>query len=296
MTASRNDWKTTPLPVARAAIACDRTYSANEFALIREGHVPEEMEDKWFAFYEKPWLYLHRSWTGFGIFNVRFEPVGEGARVAEVLVSRDAEQYTSTDDTSDSLLLALLLDQYARRATDAAWEQYLAWQSSSPPPSPPPRSRRRSAPRPTRLPPVLAGVAGEYFVAAELSRRGYIASISLRNTRGIDVLATNQDGSHSVTIQCKTSQRTQKRWVLSVKSEDFVSPTHFYVFVLLGAAGERPQYHVVPSGDVANHLKADHRKWMSMPGKKGRKHVDNSVRVFTDKEDKYLERWDLLGL
>lgn len=146
------------------------------------------------------------------------------------------------------------------------------------------------------LPSVLAGVAGEYFVAAELSRRGYIASISLRNTRGIDVLATNQDGSLSVTIQCKTSQRPQKRWVLNDKSEGFVARTHFYVFVLLGATEERPQYHVVPSRDVATYLKADHKRWMSTPGKGGRKHMDNSVRVFADKDDEYLERWDLLGL
>ena len=59
-----------------------------------------------------------------------------------------------------------------------------------------------------KIPPVLTGVAGEYFVAAELSRRGYIASISLRNTRGIDILATNQDGSRSINIQCKTNQST----------------------------------------------------------------------------------------
>jgi hypothetical protein len=150
--------------------------------------------------------------------------------------------------------------------------------------------------KPIPLPTILAGVAGEYFVAAELSRRGYIASISLRNTKGIDVLATNQDGSRSVTIQCKTSQRPQKRWVLNEKSEDFVARTHFYVFVLLGKAGERPRYHIVPSRDVASHLKADHKRWINTPGKGGRKHVDNSVRVFTDKEDEYLERWDLLGL
>ena len=41
-----------------------------------------------------------------------------------------------------------------------------------------------------KLDPVLAGVSGEYFVAAELSKRGYIASITLRNTKGIDVAAT----------------------------------------------------------------------------------------------------------
>ena len=38
------------------------------------------------------------------------------------------------------------------------------------------------------------GVAGEYFVAAELSLRGYIASITLRNTRGIDIIASTKSG------------------------------------------------------------------------------------------------------
>ena len=56
-----------------------------------------------------------------------------------------------------------------------------------------------------RLPKTLVGVSGEYFVAAELSRRGYIASITLRNTRGIDILAANKDASKSVGIQVKTN-------------------------------------------------------------------------------------------
>jgi hypothetical protein len=50
----------------------------------------------------------------------------------------------------------------------------------------------------SKIPPILAGVAGEYFVAAELSRRGWIASISLRNTRGIDILVTNQEASRKM--------------------------------------------------------------------------------------------------
>lgn len=55
----------------------------------------------------------------------------------------------------------------------------------------------KTNPNPATIPAVLTGVAGEYFVAAELSRRGYIASISLRNTRGIDILATNAAASRS---------------------------------------------------------------------------------------------------
>ena len=57
---------------------------------------------------------------------------------------------------------------------------------------------------------LLAGVAGEYFVAAELSRRGFIASITLRNTRGIDIVVTNKDATKTVTIQCKTSRKKRR--------------------------------------------------------------------------------------
>ena len=68
---------------------------------------------------------------------------------------------------------------------------------------------------------LLAGVAGEYFVAAELSRRGFIASITLRNTRGIDIVATNKAAERTITIQCKTSRNDAKTWMLGDKNEDF---------------------------------------------------------------------------
>ena len=138
-------------------------------------------------------------------------------------------------------------------------------------------------------------MAGEYFVAAELSRRGYIASISLRNTRGIDILATNAAASRSVTIQCKTSQ-SRNGWMLNDKCESFFSENHFYVFVALGGPLERPRFHVVPSAAVAKHVRDDHNSWLARPGRHGQAHVDNPVRNFHDRVNGYLERWDLLGL
>ena len=39
---------------------------------IARGYVPMDMNDKWFAFMEDDCLYLHRSWTGFGIYEVTF--------------------------------------------------------------------------------------------------------------------------------------------------------------------------------------------------------------------------------
>ena len=66
----------------------------------------------------------------------------------------------------------------------------------------------------SRLSTGLCGIAGEYFVAAELSRRGYIASLTLRNTKGIDILASNTDETKSVGIQVKAIQGGGKEWML----------------------------------------------------------------------------------
>lgn len=67
---------------------------------------------------------------------------------------------------------------------------------------------------------ILTGVAGEYFVAAELSRRGYVASLTLRNTKGIDILVSNPDATRSVGIQVKCHRGTKREWVLTKKAEE----------------------------------------------------------------------------
>jgi hypothetical protein len=150
----------------------------------------------------------------------------------------------------------------------------------------------------TRLTGVQTGISGEYFVAAELTRRGYVASITLRNTAGIDILAANLTGSKSVSIQVKTRQGLRPVWTLGVKNETQRSDNLFYVLVILKPAeqGMLPEFYVVPSAVVANTITRSHRKWLRTPGKGGCKHNDNPMRKFWDNEGKYKNRWDLLGL
>ena len=143
----------------------------------------------------------------------------------------------------------------------------------------------------------LSGVAGEYFVAAELSRRSYIASITLRNTKGIDILASNEDASKSVGIQVKTSQKAQKDWILSKGAEDYFNDNLFYVFVDLKDELSRPNFHIVPSETVARRAKKEYEEWIAeMSPKTGKARTETTMRWFIDPKDEYLERWDLLGL
>lgn len=148
----------------------------------------------------------------------------------------------------------------------------------------------------TELTSLLSGVAGEYFVAAELSRRGYLASITLRNTKGVDILCSNADATKTVAIQVKTNRRSNREWMLNQKAESFYANNHFYVFVNLHDNEQQPDYFIVPSIVVATHAKETHASWLAAPGKDGRTHVDTTMRKFADLNEEYLKRWDLLGL
>lgn len=141
----------------------------------------------------------------------------------------------------------------------------------------------------------LSGVAGEYFVAAELSRLGLVASITLRNAKGIDILCSNEDASKQLGIQVKTNKRSNREWVLNSKAEDYFADNLFYVFVNLNDNQKHPDYFVVPSSIVAQQIKESHATWLNTPGRGGKAHNDNTMRKFVDTKEDYKGRWDLLG-
>jgi hypothetical protein len=80
--ARRDDWQIEPFAELEP-IPYRASFSAQEFARIKDGLVPAEMEEKWFIFFEMPSLFLHRSWSGKGIFKIEFEPEGDGARATQ---------------------------------------------------------------------------------------------------------------------------------------------------------------------------------------------------------------------
>lgn len=142
----------------------------------------------------------------------------------------------------------------------------------------------------------LVGVAGEYLVAGELSLRGYLASITLRNSRGIDIIASNADGTKSVSIQVKTNSSGKPRWLLNKKSEKFFSKNHFYIFVALKEIEKRPNFFIVPSKIVADFARERHQKWLLGKKRDGTDRKNSSMRSFYDEGSEYLERWDLIKL
>jgi hypothetical protein len=146
-----------------------------------------------------------------------------------------------------------------------------------------------------RLATSLSGAAGQYFVAAELSRRGIIATVSVRNARGIDILASNLTATRSVSIQVKTNQYSDRKWMLHKSAEDLVAKNLFYVFVNLNGLKEAPTYHIVPSRIVATQIKNSHVNWLASKKRDGSDRKDTTMRIFEDRKGKYLDKWKKLG-
>ena len=109
--AEAGDWKHQPLPEARARLDLEMPLSAAEMRALSRGLLPQQMEDKWFVFREGDRVRFCRSWTGFCIYEVRLTAAG----VAEAWVSRDAEQYTATDDAQDARWLRQFLSGLSGR-------------------------------------------------------------------------------------------------------------------------------------------------------------------------------------
>lgn len=86
-----------------------RLWSAQEWAAIQRGHRSRDMDDRWDAFVEDDRLHLHRSWTGYGVYEAQFHPTDGGWRIRQAVVAADGSTYRRGSDAHESLMLEWLI-------------------------------------------------------------------------------------------------------------------------------------------------------------------------------------------
>jgi hypothetical protein len=96
----------------------------------------------------------------------------------------------------------------------------------------------------------MTGLAGEFFVAAELLKLGLQTSITFGNAKSIDLLAHCAATRRNFSVQVKALR--SKNWFLL--NRDRVMDNHIYVFVILNEPGDAVQYFVVPGADLRSNL------------------------------------------
>lgn len=99
----------------------DRLWTDAEWDRIQLGVRGRSMDEKWHVFTEGPTAFLHRSWTGNGMYEVTFAPVGSeggsgsgdssgsGWRIVAAQVETDPERYRSRGEEFEALMIELVL-------------------------------------------------------------------------------------------------------------------------------------------------------------------------------------------
>lgn len=104
------------------------------------------------------------------------------------------------------------------------------------------------APKKPRKDSQISGLAGEFFVAAELLKREIQTSVTFGNAKSIDLLAHNTRTKRTFIVQVKTL-RDKSIYPIS---PDRIVREHTYVFVLLNKPAQAVQYFIVPGGAMVD--------------------------------------------
>ena len=116
--ATKDSWNIEPMPEKHTTIPMDESIPSEAFRVVKYGHIPDAMEDHWFMYCDETTIRYYRSWTGFCIYVAKYEDDGETCRITELMVNREPEQYTCTDDKHDiALFMASLTEEYGGDAS-----------------------------------------------------------------------------------------------------------------------------------------------------------------------------------
>ena len=139
------------------------------------------------------------------------------------------------------------------------------------------------------------GMSGEYFVSAELQRRGVTASITYGNTKKADVIAFSLSKQKVLSIEVKTT--SENKWVLGgyVPSDAPDKRNNLWVFVRIPKNPESvPDYYVLTEQNLHDAIMPDLMKYQEdYRARHGKEFVGPGVvqlRLELAKEHK--NRWD----
>jgi len=167
-----------------------------------------------------------------------------------------------------------------------------------------------------RASPNAVSLAGEFATLAQLALRGYDANLTLGNTKGVDILASDPDSDRMFRIEVKTSGYRSRKgvastrsrlfghcftWIMSKKHQTLVDLKLFYCFVNIeGIEARSFRFFIVPSDVVAEYVGEQHRVWLEDDAS----HKDSDMRVFrlaleeedhplpTPMAEKYEDNWE----
>ena len=146
----------------------------------------------------------------------------------------------------------------------------------------------------------LVGTTGEYFVCAELGKRGILALLTPKNNPLFDIVAVTPDASRIISIQVKTmSERNKLGWKLGMNICERKNNPMLYT-ILVNLTGNEIEYYIYEYDTLSERVESVYNEYLSTPKRDGGERKDIAFRWFDFKnfnENDYARKnnWDILG-
>lgn len=146
----------------------------------------------------------------------------------------------------------------------------------------------------------LVGATGEYFVCAELGKRGILALLAPKNNPLFDIVAVTPDASRTISIQVKTmSERNNLGWKLGLNICERKNNPLLYT-ILVNLTGKEIEYYIYEYDVLSERVENVYKDYLKTPKRDGGKRKDIAFRWFDFKnfiEDDHARKdnWDILG-
>ena len=146
--------------------------------------------------------------------------------------------------------------------------------------------------------------AGEYFVAAELNKRGAYAVTFALNMPKIDIIACSTDQSRTIHLKVSTKGETSSTWQTTIGEgrlcrlpENPRDETEFWVFVDLGEKGKPPRYWVTPCWWIRNDIYEVHVDYLEKHAGTRPRTPDSQHHGINEKRLRaWKGKWKILGI
>ena len=131
------------------------------------------------------------------------------------------------------------------------------------------------------------GLAGEFYAMHRLFLEGYEATLTLGNTKGIDILVYNPKNEKQFKVEVKTSTTIANeklfgknmRWIMNKKHEKLSDKNLVYCFVFIDLKDKsKTKIFFYRPEDINLYIYTQHKKWLHAEHKK--KVKDTDMRIF----------------
>ncbi len=108
--ATKDSWKILPMKNNIKELDINIVFSSEEIELIKLGHIPFEMEDHWFMYFDEKdnTINYYRSWSGLPVFRGYLDPDKNNIFKLEISLEKEVYSDRETDDYLINLFKRLL--------------------------------------------------------------------------------------------------------------------------------------------------------------------------------------------